>query len=540
MKGLRGDLVLLALVVSAAAHFGVMFSARPMVMVTVAGQGSLAHRRGPMRVTEPLRQPDPVRMDVVEDVEAAKDAPAAEETVTSVPSVDTALPSPEPAASDAPSVPAPEFEVPVAMESPPPVMTSEAAPAAPRSSPRDTMPEAVLPPAASAAPSAPGPSDAAGLPFVPVFNAPSVAAMTPPESGAAAEEKMGVGGAGDGKPEFKPAVEVMEKVNENVVEQAKEAVKALVDVQDAAELAGHVSVALSRAHAAPYTYFRVKISPNADLATVPKDLVVLLDASGSIGRDRMASIRQAARKLLRSAANTGDRFNLVAFRDRFTYAFKTWQECTESSFAAAEGWLGEVAAYGRTDVFATIASVLTLPRDPSRPLVALVVTDGDANVGVKETAQIISRFSALNDGLVSVYMYGVKESANKELIDVLTRGNRGDSFIFDGWKWKAGSGMEGLAERFRDPVLSDLRVVFAAGCRAEAYPRLLKNLYRGESVEIVGRVPDGVREVSFSLKGLNGRTAYESFFRLPLDSAPEDPSVASAWREEMEIDRKLR
>ena len=538
MKGLKGDLVLLALVVSAAAHFGVMFYARPMVMVTVAGRGALAHRRAPMRVTEPPRQPDLVSMDVVEDVEAEKDAPAAAETVTSIPSVDAALPSPE-ATADVPSVPAPEFEVPIAMESPTPVMTSEAAPA-PQSSPRDTMPAAALPPASSAPSSAPKPSGEAGIPFLPVFKAPSVADMTPPESDVAAEEKMGVKSPDGDSPEFKPAVEVMEKVNENVVKQEKEAVKALVDVQDAAELASHVGVAFSRKHAAPYTYFRVRISPNAGLATVPKDLVVLLDASGSIGRDRMASIRQAARKILRSAANTGDRFNLVAFRDRFTYAFKTWQECTESSFDAADGWLGEVASYGRTDVFATIASVLTLPRDPSRPLIALVVTDGDANVGVKETAQIISKFSALNDGLVSVYMYGVKESANKELIDVLTRGNRGDSFIFDGWKWKAGSGMEGLSERFRDPVLSDLRIVFAAGCRAEAYPRLLKNLYRGESVEIVGRVPDGVHEVSFSLKGLNGRTAYESFFRLPLDSAAEDPSVVSAWREEMEIDRKLR
>ena len=191
-------------------------------------------------------------------------------------------------------------------------------------------------------------------------------------------------------------------------------------------------------------------------------------------------------------------------------------------------------------MFASIASVLTLPRDPARPLIALVVTDGDANEGVSETAEIISKFSALNDGLVSVYMYGVKASANKELIDVLTRGNRGDSFIFDGWRWKAGSEIETLAERFRDPVLSDLRIVFASGCPAEVYPRLLKNLYRGESVEIAGRVPEGVGEVSFSLKGLNGRKAYESFFKIPLASAAEDATTASAWNEEKAIDGKLR
>ena len=273
---------------------------------------------------------------------------------------------------------------------------------------------------------------------------------------------------------------------------------------------------------------------------MPKDFVVLIDASGSIGKDRMASIRGAARRILRSAANSGDRFNLVAFRDRFSYAFRQWQECTKASFDAADRWIDNLAAHGRTDVFSTISSVLTLPRDPTRPLIALVVTDGEANEGVSDTGEILSKFTALNDGLVSVYMYGVKTSANRALIDVLTRGNRGESLIFDGWqRRRAGSGIESLTERFRDPVLTDLRIVFASGTRAEAYPRLLRNLYRGETIAFVGRVPSGTKEVAFSLKGLNGKDAYEGFFKLPVGAAPADPSVAAAWDEERAIDRRL-
>ncbi|MBQ6915562.1 MAG: hypothetical protein IJQ65_07565, partial [Kiritimatiellae bacterium] len=180
------------------------------------------------------------------------------------------------------------------------------------------------------------------------------------------------------------------------------------------------------------------------------------------------------------------------------------------------------------------------PRDPARPLIALVVTDGDANAGVRDTSEILSKFTALNDGLVSVYMYGVKSSANRELIDVLTRGNRGESFIFDGWRWSAGSGIEGLSNRFRDPVLSDLRLVFSSSTRAEAYPRRLKNLYKGESLEVVGRVPAGIKEIAFSLKGLNGVKAYEGFFRVPLASASADAAAAGAWRGEKLIDSRLR
>ena len=122
----------------------------------------------------------------------------------------------------------------------------------------------------------------------------------------------------------------------------------------------------------------------------------------------------------------------------------------------------------------------------------------------------------------------------------LTRGNRGDSFVFEGGKKNAGIGIDGLSERFRDPVLSDLRLVFASSSKADAYPRRLKNLYRDETLEVTGRVPSGVKELAFSLKGLNGAKAYEGFFRLPLESGSTDPKAPALWREEQAIDSRLR
>ena len=333
----------------------------------------------------------------------------------------------------------------------------------------------------------------------------------------------------------------MPEVDEAVVEQEKAAVRSLVDVADADDLARYVTVVASSAAGADgQTYFRLRIIPKSLLKPVPKDLVMVIDASGSIGKERMRSVRAATKRILRSATNSGDRFNLVAFRDRFSYAFRKWQNCTETSFSAADEWLGDVTPHGRTDVFSTIASILTLPRDPARPLVALVATDGEANAGVSDAAEIVSRFTALNDGLVSVYMYGVKASANRELFDALTRANRGDSFVHEGARWTAGSGIDGLSEKFRDPVLSDIRIVFASSSKAEAYPRRLKNLYKGDTLEVFGRVPAGVSEIAFSLKGLNGAKAYEGFFRLPLATATADPDAEAAWRAEARIDARIR
>ena len=73
-----------------------------------------------------------------------------------------------------------------------------------------------------------------------------------------------------------------------------------------------------------------------------------------------------------------------------------------------------------------------------------------------------------------------------------------------------------------------------------AYPRLLKNLYAGSSVEFAGRVPASARSVSFSIKGLRGANAFEGFYSFDLAASPAAQGVADAWRKGEAVERKLR
>ena len=535
------EVLLIAIVLSVALHILLMVYAKPRVMTHVVGGISRQERRAPMRVTGELPKMLPVKIDAIKDVQASKPAPEAKSVESLVvpglegPGEAPALPEAVVAAALAESV-KPKSEEAYRF-------SEEALKLDKRGSIKIPVVEVEVPSAqmASASEGFGGASPVALPVAAPEFVAPKAPAATVPMAEKPvvepAREKLVRESAGTS---FTPPSEVFEKVDERIVELEKAAVRELVDAPDAEELSKFVNVTASAKNEGQWTYFKVMFSPRRDLQTVPKDFVVLIDASGSIGKDRMNSIRGAARRILRSATNSGDRFNLVAFRDRYSYAFRSWQECTAESFARSDKWLAAVAAHGRTDVFATIRSVLTLPRSPERPLIALVITDGEANEGVSSTAQILSKFTALNDGLISVYMYGVRSSGNRELIDTLTRGNRGESFIYDGMRFRAGSGIEGLTERFRDPVLSDLRVVFSAGTAAEAYPRRLRNLYRGGVLELPGRVPAGTKEIAFSLKGLNAKRAHEGFFRIPLTLLGADSSIPTQWQKERNIDLKLR
>ena len=527
----REEVVLIALVASIAIHVGLMFLVKPQVMTRITPASKRSARTEPMRVTKSEMRPEPVKIDTVRDLQAKKDAPAAREAA-GAPS--SAVPLAEEVRVDVPDAPLPSPKAPsVEMKT-----VFDVRPVGLKSAGSTMIPlTRIETPTVSADSKRPEFSVKVPQTVVPRMAAVPTAGSDP--SSVFLPAKLTRKTSSSPTVAYKPAEEILEKVDERVVAEEKAAVKELVEKEDAADLARFVNLAMTATAADGWLYFKVMMTPRTSLKVVPKDVVMIIDGSGSIGNDRLSGCRKAARRILRSATNTGDRFNLVVFRNAFSYAFRTWRDCDAESFAAGDKWLNKQTAHGRTDVFSTISSVLTLPRDPKRPLVALVVTDGDANAGVSDTAEILSKFTALNDGLVSVYMYGVKSSANRELIDVLTHGNRGESFVFDGWRWSAGEGMEELSERFRDPVLSDLRVIFASDAKAEVYPRLLRNLYRGGTLDFVGRVPAGTKELAFSLKGLNGDEAFEGFFKLPFATAPNDPTAVSAWNAEQAIDAKF-
>lgn len=527
----REEVVLIALVVSVAVHAALMLLARPQVMTRPAPVAR-RERSAPMRVVRSMPHADPVSLEKILDLDAVKDAPPV--------AGDASVPRAEaPGATKAAArVPEPKLEELSAPDPAPSVFEarlSDSVVAAPSPIVRMETPE--LPGADPSAPDFAVALPRADAPAALSSSVPAIRAPAPDLPPVKLEPRSEA--EGGGKPAFTPAREVYDRVDERIVAEEKSAVRELVQAGNAADLGKFVNITMTQAVSGDWRYFRVMLTPRANLKTVPKDIVLVVDGSGSIGNDRLGSCRKAARRILRTCTNTGDRFNLVVFRNAFSYAFRTWRECDAPSFEAGDRWLARQTAHGRTDVFSTISSVLTLPRDPARPLVALVVTDGIANAGVSDTSEILSRFTALNDGLVSVYMYGVKSAANRELIDVLTHGNRGESFVFEGWRWNAGDGLEGLSERFRDPVLTDIRVIFSADSRAEAYPRLLRNLYRGGTLSFVGRVPASAKDVAFSLRGLNGSDAYEGFFRLPFTAAPDEASITAEWQAEAALDRRF-
>jgi Mg-chelatase subunit ChlD len=282
-------------------------------------------------------------------------------------------------------------------------------------------------------------------------------------------------------------------------------------------------------------YFRIGIQPRADknVPVIAKDVVLVQDVSASISEERLSFCRRALTAAL-DTLNPGDRFNVVAFRESFANCFPAWTAVTPESRQSAAKFVSALRSFGQTDVFGSLRSLIKFSRDPKRPMVVFLVTDGKPTFGVTESAKIIGEFSKLNNGMMSVYMYGTQSSANVYLLDMLTYCNRGESKVLSGNRWDIPASMASEIEGIRNPVMGDVSVIFDTASKSEVYPKRTTNLYKDRSLELSGVCPDGTDELVFQIRGLAADKGYDSIFRLSLTRHAKlgSPAVKAKWAQQ--------
>lgn len=279
-------------------------------------------------------------------------------------------------------------------------------------------------------------------------------------------------------------------------------------------------------------YFRIGIQPRTDkqVPVIAKDIVFVQDVSASMTEERMVFCRRGMAAALRTL-NPGDRFNVVAFRDTFDACFKEWAVASTENLVKASAFVDGMRAFGQTDLFGSLRSLIRLPRDPRRPMIAVVVTDGRPTAGLTESAKIIGEFSKINSGMISVYMFGVQSKANVYLLDMLTYCNRGTSTImYQGNRWDLPAAFQPVYDGLRYPVMGDITVVFDSASKCEVYPKNTPNLYKGRQLELCGVCPDTTEELIFQVRGLASDKGYDSIFRLSMSRHAKLGSAALKQR----------
>ena len=285
-----------------------------------------------------------------------------------------------------------------------------------------------------------------------------------------------------------------------------------------------------------YVYFRVDVKrKGADvLPPVPRNILLVQDASRSIAPERLYQCREAFRRVLASSLLPTDRFNVLAFNTANSYAFPDgWRAPTPENVAAATAFLDGIRPEGNTDIYNAMRGVLDLPRDPERSTLVFLLTDGVATAGdVRRDSRIIGEFSALNAGGVSVFGLGVSKRSDEYLLSMLSFCNRGGPAAIAHDRFEIPKTVGGVFDGVGSPVLTDIRFLFDTASGAVVTPRMTENLYLDRPLRLYGRAPLGTKDVTFQARGRNGGRKYDMVFTLRLgDPSPGsgDSSIATSW-----------
>lgn len=277
-------------------------------------------------------------------------------------------------------------------------------------------------------------------------------------------------------------------------------------------------------------YFQIDIrrSGEAALPVLPKDVLLLQDASESMTPWKLAECKRGLRRWLETLGPE-DRFEIIGFRDTVDRCFGTWAPLTPVNRARALQFIDDLRAVGNTDVYASLAAALEASREPGRAVLAVLVTDGRPTAGVTGSSDIIERFSHANQGGLSMFSLGSGRKVNRFLLDLLSFRNRGDSLVVadDAELPKA---MERWASEVRRPVLIDLTYRFTGVDGEEIYPATLTHLYLDRPLVLYGRVERAPESAAFQIIGRSGDAVRDLVFPLDLSAAqPGTDAIRRAW-----------
>lgn len=261
--------------------------------------------------------------------------------------------------------------------------------------------------------------------------------------------------------------------------------------------------------------------PKADRrrTPLPRELVFVIDNSGSMSGDSMRQAKESLKLALRSLSPT-DRFNVIRFDDSMTELFDKPVLANREQIALALRYADQLEASGGTEMLPALRAALVddTPEDAQRVRQVIFLTDGS----ISNEDQMLAALGS-SRGRSRVFMVGIGSAPNTFLMNRMAEVGRG-TYTHIGDTSEVITRMSALLDRLTRPVLTDLRVVTQGG-DAEFTPAVLPDLYEGEPLVLLARTSH--RRGSITVSGMLDGHPWSR--RISLDQTLEGLGVAKLW-----------
>ncbi len=246
-------------------------------------------------------------------------------------------------------------------------------------------------------------------------------------------------------------------------------------------------------------YFEIQIAskPTSALRVVPKDIIYVMDVSGSITKPRVEQLKAGVSAAI-TRLNPADRFNIICFRQNVTFVSPTLLPASQAGSPRVQQFISSQTSQGMTDFYGTLLPLSQLNRERGRLLMAVVMSDGVPTAGLKDTLEILQRFHEINARRTSVFTFSGGADVDQFLLGFLAYRNQGRSDYVRDEKLMAGY-LARQQDLFRNPLLLDVDFKFGGVNPDNIYPRTLPHFFRDSPLLLIGRY-DRSKETGFAME----------------------------------------
>ncbi|MCX6776355.1 MAG: VIT domain-containing protein, partial [Candidatus Micrarchaeota archaeon] len=296
-------------------------------------------------------------------------------------------------------------------------------------------------------------------------------------------------------------------------------------------------------------YFLLFVYPSlVNQSPIPKDVVFVIDTSGSMEGTKMEQAKRALKYGLEKL-NGSDRFNIIAFStvaNRYSNALNG-----VSSIPAAKEFVDDVFAGGSTDLQDPLVDSITWFQNDSRVHIVVLLTDGRDTTGHSDAAIIrtlkeTAAYRTSQD--FKLFVFGVGDDVDFEILDKLSNefGDGIPTYI------KSEADLEMTLKSFYDriatPLLSNVHLTITpssapivceqgspACIRAQVgvstydlLPRRIPDIFLGTQLVVAGRY-GGYGDATVKLKGTINGTEKEIDYNVNFPQTSTSNFVERTW-----------
>uniref|UniRef100_A0A3B4DP91 Inter-alpha-trypsin inhibitor heavy chain 3 n=1 Tax=Pygocentrus nattereri TaxID=42514 RepID=A0A3B4DP91_PYGNA len=239
-------------------------------------------------------------------------------------------------------------------------------------------------------------------------------------------------------------------------------------------------------------YFVHYFAPT-DIPRIPKNVVFVIDRSGSMSGRKIQQTREALLKILGDLAED-DYFGLITFDDRIEVWNPELLQATERNLKTAKDFVRQIKDNGYTNINAAVLKGVEMinkhPREGSASILILL-TDGAPNRGESDPTRIQANVKEAIGGKFPLYCLGFGFDVNFDFLNKMALENhgRGRRIYEDS---DADLQLQGFYEEVAVPLLTGVQLNYTGS--SNVTQTRFSHYYNGSEIVVAGQITDNSLE----------------------------------------------